>query len=260
MDTRKARLHDKFGTIPEGREWKKTVETFYDLYRSGENEPVDGIDDITWQDLSMNEVFDRINQCDTSAGEEILYWQLRRNCMDPEERKAFEKRVHTFQEEEGEREAVEMLLLNIGKSTASYYIPSYMDAIEEYGMKHTWIYRGLQILLMVGLLLQLVFHTEMTGFFLGGVCLVNLVLYAVLKMKYEMELGMIAPATEVLEVGKKLAKRREIGEMYPELEERVRKFGSTIRGVHFLRMQKTGALSGDLGGVIQGESSLVLSA
>lgn len=49
MDTRKARLHDKFGTIPEGREWKKTVETFYDLYRSGENESADGIDDITWQ-------------------------------------------------------------------------------------------------------------------------------------------------------------------------------------------------------------------
>ena len=38
----------------------------------------------------MNEVFQRIAQCDTSAGEEVLYWRLRRNRMSLEERQIFE--------------------------------------------------------------------------------------------------------------------------------------------------------------------------
>ena len=36
----------------------------------------------------------------------------------------------------------------MGKSSASYYIPSYMDSIEEYRMKNAWVYRLMQVLLV----------------------------------------------------------------------------------------------------------------
>ena len=100
-----------------------------------------GIDDITWNDLSMNEVFQRINQCDTSAGEEILYWKLRRNDMSDEERRVFEECTDFYGRNEKAREKIEMLLCDIGKSRSSYYIPSYLDSIEEYMLQYPWIYR-----------------------------------------------------------------------------------------------------------------------
>ena len=105
------------------------------------------MDDITWNDLSMNQVFQRINSCDTSAGEEILYWRLRKNGMTPEECVSFEEKIRTFSENEKEREDVERLLWKIGKSPSSYYIPAYMDAVEEYRIGKQWVFRGLQIIL-----------------------------------------------------------------------------------------------------------------
>ena len=35
------------------------------------------IDDITWNDLGMDFVYDRINYCETSSGVEYLYYMLR---------------------------------------------------------------------------------------------------------------------------------------------------------------------------------------
>lgn len=58
----------------------------YDLFAQA-----DDVDDITWNDLSMNEIFLRVNNCDTSVGEEVLYWRLRKCGMSEADRDAFER-------------------------------------------------------------------------------------------------------------------------------------------------------------------------
>ena len=65
---RKAYIHEKFGKIPKIREWNDAVKNYYDVVNDGT-----GLDDVTWNDLSMNDIFQRVAQCDTSPGEEILY-------------------------------------------------------------------------------------------------------------------------------------------------------------------------------------------
>lgn len=82
----KNRIHKKFGEIPKSREWIDEVRNYYDVVNDG-----NGVDDVTWNDLSMNEVFQRIDQCDTSAGEEVLYTRLRKSSMSLEERQLFER-------------------------------------------------------------------------------------------------------------------------------------------------------------------------
>ena len=103
-------IHEKFGAVPKEKEWNDKVKEYWKL--TGDD---DGLDDITWNDLSMNGMFNRINNCDTSAGEEILYWKLRRNDMEDEEREIFEKRVSAFGRDEKLREETENILCNIGK-------------------------------------------------------------------------------------------------------------------------------------------------
>ena len=229
---RKSYIREKFGRIPKAGEWNENRRNFCDLYPEEIS-----VDDVTWNDLSMDQVFDRINQCDTSAGEEILYWRLRKNGMDPEERALFEKRVEAFDRDERLRESVEDLLCDMGKSSASYHIPSYMDSIEEYRMRNAWVYRLLQILLLVSVIAALVIPGDSALLFPAVVCGVNLV-------------PLSGPAVQLLEIGRKLAARKEVAELYPELESQIKSFSGVIRRSKLLQTQKMNVTSGDPLGIL----------
>ena len=237
-------IHEKFGAVPKEKEWNDKVKEYWKL--TGDD---DGLDDITWNDLSMTGMFNRINNCDTSAGEEILYWKLRRNDMEDEEREIFEKRVSVFGRDEKLREETENILCNIGKESASYYIPSYMDGIGEYRLKYGWLCRVLQILLVLSLIAAAATRTSTAEFACLAVCVVNLVLYMMTKMKYEVELGLSDPAIQILEAGKKLSEKK-IRELFPVLSEETDGFKKVLRGARFLRTQRANTAAGDVGALL----------
>ena len=110
---KRQRLHEKYGKIPETGDWDKEeqVKNYYEWMKKKESG--DWVDDITWSDLSMNLIFQRINVCDTSAGEEILYWRLRKNSVAPGEGQELEQRIRTFSDNEQEREESGKALLPI---------------------------------------------------------------------------------------------------------------------------------------------------
>ena len=238
-------IHEKFGAVPKEKEWNDKVKEYWKL--TGDD---DGLDDITWNDLSMSGMFNRINNCDTSAGEEILYWKLRRNDMEDEEREIFEKRVSAFGRDEKLREETENILCNIGKESASYYIPSYMDGIGEYRLKYGWLCRVLQILLVLSLIAAAATRTSAAEFACLAVCVVNLVLYMMTKMKYEVELGLSDPAIQILEAGKKLSEKEKIRELFPVLSEETAGFKKVLRGSRFLRTQRANTAAGDVGALL----------
>lgn len=241
----KNHIHEKFGVVPKEKEWNDRVKEYWKLKGSREE-----VDDVTWNDLSMNEVFARINNCDTSAGEEILYWKLRRNDMDDEERARFEERVSAFTQKERMREETEEILYHIGKDYESYYIPSYMDGIEAYRLKYGWVCRILQVLLFLSLIAAVVMRESVAEFAAVVVCVVNLAVYMVSKMKYEIELGLSEPAIQILETGKKLSEKEEIRELFPVLPERMEGFKKALRGSRFLRTQRANTATGDVGALI----------
>ena len=238
-------IHGKFGAVPKEKEWNDKVKGYWQLL--GDD---GGLDDVTWNDLSMNEIFNRINNCDTSAGEEILYRKLRRNDMGDDERSLFEKRVSAFAGDETLREETEETLYNIGKESASYYIPSYMDGTEEYRLKIGRVCRLLQILLLISLIAAVAMQTSVAELVCLAICVVNLALYMVTKMKYEVELGLSDPAIQILETGKKLSEREEIRELFPSLSGRMDGFRKVLRGSRFLRTQRANTATGDVGALL----------
>lgn len=248
MDVRRKRrqyIREKFGRIPKNRDWNEAVGNYYDIVNDGS-----GLDDVTWNDLSMNEVFQRMDQCDTSAGEEILYWKLRKNHMSGEEREILEKRIRFFSEDEKEREAAEGLLCEIGKNSASYYIPAYLDGIEMYELNNRWIYRGLQLLLAASFLsIVIVGNDVAAGSFLVA-CAVNLAVYFWFRMKREIELSMAGTAVSILENAKKIAARKRTAELFPELKKELGGLKGVMRGYHILSIMRAGHDSGDALGVL----------
>ena len=51
------------------------------------------IDDITWNDLGLDDVYDRVNYCQSGAGQEYLYYRLR-TPMQSDDFDAFEKHLN----------------------------------------------------------------------------------------------------------------------------------------------------------------------
>ena len=232
------RLREKYGKIPEIGNWDKEeqVKNYYEWMKKKDSG--EGVDDITWNDLSMNLIFQRINVCDTSAGEEILYWRLRKNSLETGEGQELEQRIRAFSGNEQEREEVEKLLCRIGKSASSYYIPAYMDAVEEYKIGFQWLFRLLQALLAACAVLALVLTDSRFAFAMLGVAAVNLLLYTVMKLKFEIEIGMSGTAVSMLEWGREIAGRQEIKALYPELKQEISYFRDVLRGSRFLQANK----------------------
>lgn len=81
------------------------------------------IDDITWKDLQMDEVYDRLAFVETQAGEESLYEILRTPLTDPELLAQRELQIRYFQEHPKERAACQMLShrLSVKKCSRSLY-------------------------------------------------------------------------------------------------------------------------------------------
>ena len=97
------------------------------------NHPKDGqLDDITWNDLNMDEVFKRMNYTFSSAGEEYLYYTLRTPRLSEEELLHQEEAVRFFTEQEKIRVEVLLWLRRLG-TTAQYSLYDYLEYLGALG-------------------------------------------------------------------------------------------------------------------------------
>ncbi len=108
------RLKDEWGTIPEEEYTSEKMESIKSFYRAEMDEYMD-VDDITWNDLDMDEIFSRINNTQSSLGEEYLYALLRKPCFSQEELTERNRLIEYFQSHENERIQVQTKLNKVGK-------------------------------------------------------------------------------------------------------------------------------------------------
>ncbi len=74
------------------------------------------IDDITWNDLSMDDIFLLLNNTQSTIGEEYLYTMLRKPVYDPQEILYRDRLISHFYEHEEDRIHIQMLLSYIGNN------------------------------------------------------------------------------------------------------------------------------------------------
>lgn len=86
------------------------------------------IDDITWNDLDMDNVFAYANNTKCSAGEEYLYYLLRTPVTEQKTLDERERLIHFFATHESERVELEVCFQQIGK-TRRFSINDYIDLL-----------------------------------------------------------------------------------------------------------------------------------
>lgn len=103
------------------------ISSFYQRHQKGGQ-----IDDITWNDLGMDEIFKRMNYTLSATGEEYLYYTLRTLSRDREELERFEKKVSFFGEHPDERVRFQFRMNQLGY-TGKFSLYDYIDNLDYLG-------------------------------------------------------------------------------------------------------------------------------
>lgn len=125
-----ASLYENYGTIPEKEYAAERYEKIGSYYRKHREKGQ--LDDITWNDLSMDELFRRMNYTFSASGEEYLYYILRSPNKSKEYLQQWEEIVRFFAEHEDERVKVQFRMNELGY-TGKYSLYDYLDHLDILG-------------------------------------------------------------------------------------------------------------------------------
>ena len=128
----KRTLKEKYGKEPEKKEFKRELIRNY-LDTVGGTQQVD---EVTWNDLNMDDVYQRINNCDSTMGEEILYAKLHYAKQTKDEEELLEKRIAFCEADDEKRYHLEETLSKLGKRDEAYYIPSFIQTVEDFAISN----------------------------------------------------------------------------------------------------------------------------
>ncbi|MCM1214401.1 MAG: hypothetical protein NC331_04840 [Lachnospiraceae bacterium] len=90
------------------------------------------LDDITWNDLGMDDIFKRMNYTLSASGEEYLYYVLRTLRQEEGELLHLEEVVQFFAEHPDERVKVQLQMNNLGH-TGKFSLYDYLDNLDYLG-------------------------------------------------------------------------------------------------------------------------------
>lgn len=133
------------------------------------------LDDITWNDLGMDQLFKRMNYTLSASGEEYLYYRLRTPYQNEEALGYFESVVEYFGNNPDLRVKLQYCMKNLGH-TGKYSIYDYIDNLDNLGIRSNGRHIFADVLLLACIpLLWVNFTIGIVG--LVGIMLYNIVSY-----------------------------------------------------------------------------------
>ena len=198
------------------------------------------IDDITWNDLEMDKVFQRMDYTYSAAGEEALYTLLRLPTADEEELAKRERLIRTFMEREDDRVRLQMLYAAIGR-TGKYSIHEYMDYLENMQERKNTRHYGVLAAMIFSLVLCFTSHMSIGIVLLCGLLCYNLVTYFREKNEIDPYITTFGYILRILEMESKFSQCQieAIADMVTDMDEKRKKFGKFRRFSYLLMQQNS---------------------
>ena len=245
-ERRRDRIKAAFGQIPPDPRYMEEVRIYYEQTR--DMLPGETIDDITWNDLEMDQVFARINHTGSYIGEQVLYRRLRAGTEEAVADQAWEERLRLLREDAETRTDLETALARIGKAKEDYHLPLFLRHAGELGVGPVWLYRSMQCLLAAALVGGIFLRQEWCLLAALFVALVNVCIYSAGKVRCEAYLSALGSIREMAVFGQFLIKKEKYRAFVPEkrMEEAVRSLQSVTRRIGRFRLRKYGVMTGDM--------------
>lgn len=218
---------EKFRSLPyyyKNRAFQKAGHPFY-------------LDDITWHDLNMNELFFMLNHTYSAMGEEVLWALLHEPKLSKEPLLERENLISLFQKNEKVRNTLQFALAQIGKSK-KISVYEYMDRMEQIRRESNLLhYIGIAGIL--GALVLLFCQIMQAGVLLIGFLVFNLLTYYKRKGEIERYYSVISYLVLMIERAGQLAQEElpELGTYVSFLKQRTTSLHSFCKGAPALVSQ-----------------------
>lgn len=121
------KIRREWGNPPSG-EWTSEELASISHYTGRRKKNRFQVDDITWNDLDLDDVFLQMNSTVSSCGEDYLYSLLRLPEFDQDILKERDRLVEFFRTHKQERETIQLMLRFIGKRKG-YSVSDYLEAM-----------------------------------------------------------------------------------------------------------------------------------
>lgn len=155
MRLRKLRkqLERRFGTEPDQYYFHGDIEyirAYYDFRKETQRDDF-LIDDITWNDLSMDNIFKRINSCLSTSGEQYLYYMLRSSSTEKAEYKNRKMLIDLMEKKDKLRLNLQVILSRLGRTRRADLSQAFHPS--SHGISWLLIYLLLMLLMPIALIL-----------------------------------------------------------------------------------------------------------
>jgi len=231
------------------RERLDQIRILHDTFYAADDDNVYAVDDVTWTDLEMDEVFLRVNQTGSYIGEQVLYHILRSG-----NETFFRENVQMMQalaEDEKARQELSLRLYPIGKRQANYYLPQFFANAGLLRPGHSWIFRLLQAALACTILLAVIFRAFPFYVLLVLNVAANFIVYLVMKMKFDVLLSSFSGIGQVLELFEWSIRQEKIPLLVSAgMKESVAGLKKIRKKIGFLVYTKQAGMTGDVMGLL----------
>ncbi len=238
----KERLINEWGDTPKGEFTSEKMNSIKLFYKTKQDSRLD-VDDITWNDLDMDEIFMVMNNTQSSIGEEYLYALLHKPCFEEAELKERNRLMKYFEKNGTERLKLQTGLHKVGKiKHISVY--EYINRLEAQKTESNLIHYLLDLALLISI--SLIFVIPALGGFLSlSFFIINIFHYYTCKGKIENYLLVFSYIFRLLDSSKAFIRMElpEIRTYTDSLKKDIKHFRKIQRG-SFLLTTKSG--SGDI--------------
>lgn len=220
---------------------KQDIKSSQNIATNQEKKDADifSIDDITWNDLDMDEIFGVLNSTYSSAGEEYLYKMLRVPEFDDEVLLERNRVISYFEKNKEKAFEYQEVFHSLGK-TKKISLSDALNRLNDLNKKSNLKHFVMDVLL-IGTIVMLFARPVIGLFSLLAMLSVNIFSYYKDKNKIEDYFVAFRYLIDMMLCSKKLLKieNPELKEYHESIEESINKLGSIKRGIFLISINGT---------------------
>ena len=163
-----------------------TIRPLFD-YVSSDAKSNDYIDEQTWKDLYMDELYTKIDRTYTDPGEAVLYRMLREPLFDKKELTERSRVVRFFQDNREARESIQLILIRLGHQFAHNDLFTLLWRDQFPKSKTRPLLTILALVALVSLFIPIVFGQAVLVLIPVGVLIINQLVHYYAKRRKDLE-------------------------------------------------------------------------
>lgn len=207
------------------------------------------IDEDTWIDLNMDDVFDQINSTNSSVGREYLYYMLHNPQKNMDELEEINRLCTEFTNNEKDRITLQEKFLTMGYAGISDVYSNILEIISLDSKSNIKHYVA-NVVLVISIVIMLAYRADIGTFIFVGVLVYNIVSYFKEKAELEKYLSCIKCVVRMVSAAKDIVKAdiNFIRDYNSKLRDNLKKTGGITNG--FYMITSGNGYSGSLSDVI----------